>query len=274
MLGINSAFKNDRLNLSLVVVLSLVLIFWKLGQHPLSEWDESRRGMNALGMMVHRDYINNYYGDYYDTWSAKPPLMVWSIVASYKIWGFNEFALRFPAALYTLLLFSLILCLTIIPVFSLAATKKTWYFAPLLPFISIITTTGIFYYFKRFPILRYLIILLMVFLFSRKLVRIHDVDPGVKHFLQENEMMLKHAEEIICFDHPSQDVFLYLHWYNPNTIMVRVQGEFPPIHEPAVVVFNQKNEMILSQTVSLGPVVCHHELCLGSLSPDEHHPEQ
>lgn len=73
--------------------------FWNLGQKPLAEWDESRYGQIALEMLRNGDWVNYYYNGLPEFWTAKPPLSIWSIVFSYKVFGFNEFALRLPATL-------------------------------------------------------------------------------------------------------------------------------------------------------------------------------
>jgi 4-amino-4-deoxy-L-arabinose transferase-like glycosyltransferase len=90
---------SSRYYLPVVLILATIMVFLKIGTHDLSEWDESRNGQNAYEMYVNRDYINLYYGGVPDTWNAKPPLMIWCIVLCYKLFGFNEFALRLPAAL-------------------------------------------------------------------------------------------------------------------------------------------------------------------------------
>jgi 4-amino-4-deoxy-L-arabinose transferase-like glycosyltransferase len=87
----------------LLICISLFFCFWRLGGDPLHEWDESRNGVNAIEMLQNSDYINLDYAGQPDTWNAKPPLVIWLIAASYKLFGFNEFALRFPAALATFL---------------------------------------------------------------------------------------------------------------------------------------------------------------------------
>ncbi|MGE5317095.1 MAG: ArnT family glycosyltransferase, partial [Chloroflexota bacterium] len=86
-------------SLILLITLSAFFCFWKLGSEPLNEWDESRNGVNAVEMIQNGDYVNLYYAGEPDTWNAKPPLMIWLIAASFKIFGYNEFALRFPAAM-------------------------------------------------------------------------------------------------------------------------------------------------------------------------------
>lgn len=82
-----------------MALLAFFMSFWMLGSEPLHAWDESRNGVNAVEMIQNHDYINLYYGGQPDTWNAKPPLMIWMIVGSYKVFGTNEFALRFPSAL-------------------------------------------------------------------------------------------------------------------------------------------------------------------------------
>ncbi|MFN0203403.1 MAG: ArnT family glycosyltransferase [Bacteroidia bacterium] len=88
-----------------LLVLVTFLSFWNLSANSLEPWDESRHAANAYEMMHRGDYINLYYNDLPDTWNAKPPLMIWAIVASYKAFGVNEFAVRFPSAVMTIVFF-------------------------------------------------------------------------------------------------------------------------------------------------------------------------
>ncbi len=99
---------NSRSYILIIIVLVTFLSFLNKGKHDLQEWDESRYGVNAYEMLQNKDYINFYYNNKLDTWNGKPPLMIWLITVSYKIFGFNEFALRFPSTLSTVLFF--ILC--------------------------------------------------------------------------------------------------------------------------------------------------------------------
>lgn len=89
----------------LMVMVALFICFWKLGSEPLHQWDESRNGVNAIEMLQNHDYVNLFYGGLPDTWNAKPPLMIWMIAGSFKIFGTNEFALRFPSAVAIFLSF-------------------------------------------------------------------------------------------------------------------------------------------------------------------------
>jgi 4-amino-4-deoxy-L-arabinose transferase-like glycosyltransferase len=89
----------------LTLLLAIVLSFWKLGDHEVHVWDEARQGITALEMHERGDYINYYYADQLDTWSAKPPLLIWCMTASYHVFGYNAFGMRVPAAIATILFF-------------------------------------------------------------------------------------------------------------------------------------------------------------------------
>jgi len=82
-----------------ILLFAAYAFFWNLGAKPLAEWDESRYGQIALEMLRNGDYINYYYNGEPEFWTAKPPLSIWAILISYKIFGFNEFAMRLPATL-------------------------------------------------------------------------------------------------------------------------------------------------------------------------------
>ncbi|MCB0737023.1 MAG: glycosyltransferase family 39 protein [Bacteroidetes bacterium] len=89
----------------LAIGIAIFLCFWKLGAAQVEDWDEARRGMNALGMMHFNDYLRLYYGLEPDGWAAKPPLAIWAIIGSYKLFGVGELALRFHSALSVSLFF-------------------------------------------------------------------------------------------------------------------------------------------------------------------------
>ena len=83
----------------LLVAAGAFLCFWRLGDAEVMQWDESYYGILASEMLETDDFINYHVAGKIEQWVGKPPLVVWAIAASYKLWGFNAFALRFPSAL-------------------------------------------------------------------------------------------------------------------------------------------------------------------------------
>lgn len=103
----NWVHKHQNKYVLILLVIVTFLSFWKKGQYNLQEWDESRNGINACEMLQNKDFVNLFYQGQVDTWNSKPPLMIWMIAGSYKLFGFNEFALRFPLALCSIAFFLL-----------------------------------------------------------------------------------------------------------------------------------------------------------------------
>jgi 4-amino-4-deoxy-L-arabinose transferase-like glycosyltransferase len=88
----------------LILLLAAFLRFYLLGVNPPSlAWDEAALGYNAysigetgrdeFGRLLPYDYFASF-GDY------KPPLYVYAAVLPVKIFGLNEFAVRFPSAFF------------------------------------------------------------------------------------------------------------------------------------------------------------------------------
>jgi 4-amino-4-deoxy-L-arabinose transferase-like glycosyltransferase len=67
--------------------------------HPLVLWDESRLAVNAIEMSQSGLSLVTTYGFQPDLWNTKPPLMIWLMVGSLKLFGPAEWALRLPALL-------------------------------------------------------------------------------------------------------------------------------------------------------------------------------
>jgi len=82
-----------------ILVLSLALLLagnWIL---PLTDRDEARFGEASREMVQRGDYIVPWFNG---AWRFdKPVLIYWCQIASYKIFGVNEFAARLPSALFT-----------------------------------------------------------------------------------------------------------------------------------------------------------------------------
>jgi len=82
--------------------------FYRLGESQIENWDEARHGISAYEMIQSGDYIKNTYCYETDLWNLKPPLSFWTIAASYRMWGYNTFALRFPSAMSFTIMFVLL----------------------------------------------------------------------------------------------------------------------------------------------------------------------
>jgi len=91
-----SAWAVQRLRLTgllLVMLTSCIVFFSGLGQYPLFNPDEALYAEPAREMLATGEYVTtllNYVVRY-----TKPPLCIWAMALSYKIFGVNEFAARF-----------------------------------------------------------------------------------------------------------------------------------------------------------------------------------
>src|SRR3989344_5129167 len=96
--------KKEIITLLAIIILAVVLRFYKLGTTPPSlYWDEVSLGYNAYSILKtgfdeHHHFLplTNFaaFGDY------KPPGYIYATVPSIALFGLNEFAVRFPSALF------------------------------------------------------------------------------------------------------------------------------------------------------------------------------
>ena len=98
---------NYKYLLVIILTLAVFLRFYQLGINPPSlTWDEAAWGYNAyslgidgrdeFGRFLSHDYLESF-GDF------KPPMYAYLDVIPVKIFGLNEFATRFPSALFGVL---------------------------------------------------------------------------------------------------------------------------------------------------------------------------
>jgi len=96
---------NNHINKRFIVVLACLfgllafVFFYKLGVHPLADYDESIYAQVAQESFLHHNQLGfTWLGNigFYrsSVWFEKPPLMIWLIEANYKIFGINELAAR------------------------------------------------------------------------------------------------------------------------------------------------------------------------------------
>lgn len=99
--------RNWKIQLLIVTILALFLRFYQLGANPPSlTWDEVAWGYNAYSLGIDgRDEFGKFlpiqyiesFGDF------KPPLYAYLDIFPVKMFGLNEFAVRFPSAFFGVL---------------------------------------------------------------------------------------------------------------------------------------------------------------------------
>ena len=92
---------NSKYHLWLLIGLAVLFFFPFLGYVHLFDWDEINFAESAREMLVTGDYYRVRIN--YDPFWEKPPLFFWLQALSMKLFGVNEFAARFPNALFGVL---------------------------------------------------------------------------------------------------------------------------------------------------------------------------
>ena len=80
-----------------LILISAFVLFFLLGQLSLIDPDEGRYAESAREMITSNQYLIPLLNS--NPRINKPILFYWTILASYKVFGINEFAARFPSAL-------------------------------------------------------------------------------------------------------------------------------------------------------------------------------
>ena len=88
--------------LVLVLLTSCFVLFSGLGRYPLFNPDEALYAEPAREMLVTGEYVTTLL-DYVVRYT-KPPLCIWAMALSYKVFGINEFGARFFGAVCAVLL--------------------------------------------------------------------------------------------------------------------------------------------------------------------------
>ena len=132
----------EKYHLYFLLLLSLVLFFWKINVIPLTDGDSAFYAKVAKNIVQTGDWITMQYGDK-GTIIDKPPLFMWMTAASFKVFGINDFAVAFWHSIMALL--------TVIFTYLLG---KELYNAR-TAFISslILITSAQFFYMARSPLL-------------------------------------------------------------------------------------------------------------------------
>ncbi len=83
--------------LTLTLVLTYPIFFYKLGQSSLVSWDEAWYAAISKNINRTGNYFNLYFNN--QRFADHPPAGFWLMAVSQKIFGYSEFSARFPSAL-------------------------------------------------------------------------------------------------------------------------------------------------------------------------------
>ena len=91
--------KASWIPLIVLLLLSYVVFFWRLGDGGIRQWDEASLALNALEMTLNNNPIVKYLDSHVDLINTKPPLLIWAIAGCMKLLGYNAWAVRLPSAM-------------------------------------------------------------------------------------------------------------------------------------------------------------------------------
>lgn len=107
-----SIFQKKWFWASVLLLLSYFMVFHRIDVKAVHSWDESLFATRAFYMAHHGEYFTNWkdidYGQL-DHPNTKPPLITLVQALSFKTFGYNRWALRFPIAVLGLLTAALLL---------------------------------------------------------------------------------------------------------------------------------------------------------------------
>lgn len=90
--------KQSRLYLAIIILSGIVFFIPYLGYVHLFDWDEINFAESAREMIVTGNYHQVQIN--FQPFAEKPPLFFWLQASSMKMFGINEFAARFPNAIF------------------------------------------------------------------------------------------------------------------------------------------------------------------------------
>ena len=87
---------------SIIIILSFIPLFFKLGDPAIFIWDEAIYANNAMEMAENGRLLTPTNNGEISTYNIKPPLVIWLQALSIKLFGLSEWAIRLPSALAAL----------------------------------------------------------------------------------------------------------------------------------------------------------------------------
>ncbi len=91
--------QHNSIGFWLILIISVGLVFFNLGKNHLLPWDEAIYAQIAKNMVQSGDFIvQRWWPD--RVWYEKPPLGMWLIAVSFKLFGISEFTARLSSAIF------------------------------------------------------------------------------------------------------------------------------------------------------------------------------
>jgi 4-amino-4-deoxy-L-arabinose transferase-like glycosyltransferase len=93
--------KKRKFAIALIIALPILLfpLFYRLGAHPIYQWDESRQAYNMTEMLETGNPLVTYFEGKPDHYNTKPPLLIWFQAFFMLLTDNPELSLRLPSAL-------------------------------------------------------------------------------------------------------------------------------------------------------------------------------
>ncbi|HEY9177337.1 MAG TPA: glycosyltransferase family 39 protein [Flavipsychrobacter sp.] len=108
-------------SITIVILLAVIPLFGHLDELPIQRWDESRLAVTAYEMSINNNWLVPYHFGHPEMIGVKPPLQIWFMAMSIKLFGANELAVRLPSAI-----FALLTCLFIYWFLTVKMQKRVW----------------------------------------------------------------------------------------------------------------------------------------------------
>ena len=96
--ALSRSVSDPRFQLGMVLILAVVIIFSKLGGNGLANYDDCFYAQKAKEILKTGDLMTMHFNNQ-PAWE-NPPFFMWLIALSYKLFGVNEFAAKFPSAFF------------------------------------------------------------------------------------------------------------------------------------------------------------------------------
>lgn len=127
----------EPLQLMGLTVAALVLYLFELGKGALPDWDAAIYAEVTKEMLQGHHWLTPYWNHL--PFFEKPPLLYWSQMATFRVFGVHEFAARLPSALAGVLTLLLVYGI----VWQMAGKRAAWFAA------LVLLSTRYFYHWSR-----------------------------------------------------------------------------------------------------------------------------